>query len=115
MTTRPKRFKLLLDEMFPRREKYPLLNNYHDLRHIVHNFKKEGVSDTEMVRYAKEQERIVLTKNIKHLKELGMKYKVDIIGVTEILPPERMDNKIMAVLRRRKFKNMTGRFTKITK
>jgi predicted nuclease of predicted toxin-antitoxin system len=113
MTTRQKRYKLLLDEMLPRKDKYPLLNNYHNVRHIVHDLKKEGITDLELIRLASRTGRIVITKNIKHLKELGLKYQVDIIGVTEILPPERMDNKIVAILRRRTYKNMTGRFIKV--
>jgi len=114
MTTRQKRCRLLLDEMLPRRDKYPLLNNYHDVRHIVHDLKKEGISDLELIKLASKTGRIVITKNIKHLKELGLRYQVDIIGVTEILPPERMDSKIVAILKRRTSKNMTGRFTKVT-
>ena len=34
--------KLLLDEGLPRKESYPLLNNYFNLRHIVHEFGKKG-------------------------------------------------------------------------
>lgn len=114
MTTRHKRFNLLLDEMLPRREKYPQVNNYHNVRHIVHDLKNEGATDTDVVKLAKDESRIVITKNIKHLKELGKKYKVDIFGVTETLPPEELDKKLMAVLKRRKYVKMKGRFTKIT-
>ncbi|MGD8744198.1 MAG: DUF5615 family PIN-like protein, partial [Candidatus Woesebacteria bacterium] len=71
MTTRQKRFKLLLDEMLPRRDKSPQLNNYHNLRHIVHDSKKEGISDQGLVKYAKKLDRIIITKNIKHLRKLG--------------------------------------------
>lgn len=114
MTTRQKRFKILLDEMLPRREKYPQLNNYHSVRHIVHDLKKEGASDEQVVRLAKRLDMIVVTKNVKHLRDLGKKHKVDILGVTETLAPEKMDKKIMAFLRKRGFVKMKGRFTKIT-
>src|SRR3990172_7907996 len=114
MTTSQIRFNLLLDEMLPRREKYPLLNNYHNVRHIVHDLKKEGVPDETLIKLAKELGRIVVTKNIKHLQGMGSKHKVDIIGVSELLAPEKLDNNIMTILRRRKFIKMAGRFTKIT-
>ena len=114
MTTRKRHFKLLLDEMLPRREKYPQLNNYHNIRHTVHDFKKEGSLDEEVVKLAKKTDRIVLTKNIRDFRKLGKKYKVDIFGVSETLPPEKLDKQIMAVLRKRKFRKMNGRFTKIT-
>src|SRR3989344_7024080 len=104
MTTSQIRFNLLLDEMLPRREKYPQLNNYHNVRHIVHDLKKEGISDEELIRIAKKLDKIILTKNIKHLRDLGTKHKVDIIGATETLTPEKLDKKIVATLRRRKFR-----------
>jgi len=50
MAPRRKRYKLLLDEMFPRREKYPNLNNFHDLKHVVHDFKKEEMSDIQVLK-----------------------------------------------------------------
>ena len=114
MTTRKRRFNLLLDEMLPRREKYPQLNNYHNTRHIVHDLKKEGASDEEIVKLAKKLNRIVVTKNIKDFKKLGKKHKVDIFGVSGYLPPEKLDRKIMAVLRKRRYRKIKGGFTKIT-
>ncbi len=114
MTTRQRRFKLLLDEMFPRRDKYPQLNNYHNIRHITHDLKEKGSSDEEVVKLAKKLGRIVITKNIKHLRELGEKHSVDILGISETIPPEKMDKQIMAILRKRKYIKLKGRFTKIT-
>ncbi len=113
MVTRRKGFKLLLDEMLPRRNKFPQLNNYHNVRHIVHDLHKGGVSDEQVMRIAKKHNRIIITKNVKDFRKLGEKHLVDIIGVTETMLPEKLDNLIMAHLRRRK-KQMGGRFTKIT-
>ncbi|MBU0570124.1 DUF5615 family PIN-like protein [Patescibacteria group bacterium] len=114
MTTRQKRYGLLLDEMLPRRNKFPQINNYHNVRHIVHDLRKSGASDEQVIKVAKKQNRIVITKNIKDFRELGRAYCVDIIGVTETTSPEKLDNQIMAKLRRKKQKRMSGQFAKIT-
>ncbi len=113
MTTRQKRYRLLLDEMLPRRNKFPQINNYHDVRHLVHDLRKGGSSDRQVVITAKKHNRIVVTKNIKDFRKLGKTYCVDIIGVTETTQPEKLDNLIMAKLRKKKQKRMSGLFTKI--
>lgn len=115
MTTRQRRFKLLLDEMLPAREKFPQVNNYHDVKHIVHDLKKEGVFDEEIARHAKKLDRIIITKNIKHFRKLVEKYKVDVFGVSETLAPEKLDKQIMAILRKRSSRKMKGRFVKVTR
>jgi predicted nuclease of predicted toxin-antitoxin system len=59
--------------MLPRKEKYPQLNNYHNTRHIVHDLKKEGSSDEGVVKIAMKTDRIIVTKNIRHFRDLGKK------------------------------------------
>lgn len=108
-----KRFKLLIDEMLPRKSKFPQLNNFHNIRHIVHDFKSGGMSDEKLVILAKKENRTVVTKNIKHLQKLGVKHKVDVIGLTETALPQRIDSKIMAILRKKRQAKMSGSFTKI--
>ena len=113
MTPRKKRFKLLLDEMMPRREKFPLLNNFHNVKHVVHDLGKSGDSDTQIVAIARRQQRIILTKNIKHFRELCHQENVDLIGVSDVTGPEKLDKIIMARLKRRRARKMTGKFTKV--
>lgn len=115
MSPRNLRCNLLLDKMLPRKEKFPLLNNFHNVIHITHDCKKSGISDTEIVIFAKKQKRIVVTKNIKHFRKLCQQEKVDLIGATEIAVPEALDKSIMAYLRRKKVARMTGAFKNITK
>ncbi len=115
MSRRNRRYKLLLDEMLPRRTKYPLLNSFHDLKHIVHDYKKSGSSDDGVLKLAAKDDRILVTKNIKHFRPLGEKFGVDVIGVMETIPPEELDKSIMAKLRRWGKTKMSGRFTTIVK
>lgn len=115
MSPRHRRYNLLLDEMLPRREKFPVLNNLHNLKHIVHDLKKSGAKDREVVRLAKRQNRIIITKNTKHFETLCREEKVDVLGVSEVASPEELDGSIMAHLRRKTSRVMTGLCKKITK
>lgn len=115
MSPRNRRYKLLLDEMLPRRSKYPLLNCFHNVRHIVHDHKLAGSSDEEVLKLAAKEGRILITKNIKHFRPIGIDHGVDIIGVTETIPPEELDKAIMAKLKKWAKASMSGRFTSIAK
>lgn len=115
MSLRNRRYKLLLDEMLPRRTKYPLLNCFHDVRHIVHDYKRSGSSDDEVLKLTAKEGRILVTKNIKHFRPVGAGHDVDIVGVTETIPPEELDKAIMAKLKRWAKASMSGRFTSIAR
>ena len=107
------RFKLLLDEMMPRRERFPHLNNFHDLKHIVHDMKKPGIKDSQVIMMAKRNGRILLTKNVKHFIGSCGDKKVDLIGVGDLVGFEEIDRKVSAYLRKRKTRKMTGIFQNI--
>lgn len=66
-----------------------------------------------MVKIAKKLNRIIITKNVRDIKKLGEKYCVDVVGVTETVSPGKLDKQIMAMLRKRKQKSMSGSFIKI--
>jgi len=51
--------------MLPRRDKFPLLNNFHDLKHIVHDKKKPSIKDSEIIKLTKKEGRIIITVNKK--------------------------------------------------
>ena len=68
------------------REKLPQLNKFHNVRHIVHDLDKIEAKDPEVIKIAKQQQRIVITKNIKHFYTLCRESQVDMIGVSEIIP-----------------------------
>lgn len=99
--------------MFPRRIKYPALNRHHDVKHIVHDYKRGGITDVHLLKLARKDNRIVITKNIKDFQFQCQQYQVDIVGVTETIPPEELDKSLMAKLHSWGRSNMSGRFTKI--
>lgn len=106
-------YKLLLEKMLPRREKFPSLNNCHNSRHLVHDFRLSGVEEQQRIKLAKREERIIVTRNISHFRDLGRKQEVDIIGVTETIYSEELDISFMVLLRRREQQNMSGSFDKL--
>lgn len=69
----------------------------------------------DLLKLARQDNRIVITKNVKHFQAYCFQYQVDVIGITEIIPPEELDKSLMAILRRWGKTKMTGRFTKIVK
>ena len=109
----PYRYKLLLDEMLPRRDKFPLTNNFFNLRHIVHDYKRSGISDRAIVKLAKKENRIIITKNIKDFHKLNQGEQVDLIGISDNKPLEHIDLAIVAYLNRRRTHKMTGCYKRI--
>lgn len=92
------RLKLLLDEMLPKRDKFPILNKLHNLRHVVHNLKGSGLKDEIVVLLAKKQKRILISRNDKHMVHLCQIHNVQLICITEAMPEEEVDRKIVSAL-----------------
>jgi len=84
--------------MLPKRDKFPILNKLHDLRHIVHDVKGSGLKDEDVVLFAKKQQRILISKNDKHMIALCNLHQVQLICITEVMPEEEIDKKIVAML-----------------
>lgn len=81
------RHKLLLDEGFPIRSYFPFLNSRFDIKHITRDFKKVGLSDSQVRLFAAEHDRIVVTLNIKDFKSLvPINKTTGVIGVSANLP-----------------------------
>ena len=106
--------KLLLDEGFPTRSYFPRLNNRFDVKHIAQDFKKAGLSDQQVHKFAAEHESIVVTLNIKDFKPLSPKSKnTGIIGVSASLSFNQVDKKLTALLNKSTKKQLLGKLTAI--
>lgn len=100
MPPKPDRYRLLLDEMFPSRDKFPLTNKYHDLKHVGHDYRKLGIKDREVVKLAKHEKRFLISKNKKHLKQLCEEYSVVYISVLESMRFQEIDRLLMSELKK---------------
>lgn len=112
MPPKPNRFRLLLDEMFPHRKAFPHLNKQHDLKHVIHDLNLKDNQDQNVVKLAKAQKRILISKNKKHMIHLCEKEQVGLICITETMDWEEIDSVIMAVLRKGK---LTGKVVNLSR
>src|SRR3989337_3666958 len=107
--------KLLLDEGFPVRSYFPILNNRFDVKHITQDFKQVSLSDKEVHRFAAEHDRIVVTLNIKDFKPLSPTNKnTGVIGVSAGLQFNQVDRKLTALLNKSTKKQLLGKITIIS-
>ncbi len=118
MTRPTKRFykhKLLLDENFPIRRNFPLLNSRFNVKHIKADLNLEGLSDPEVYELARREGRLVVTRNIKHFKELSkISKETGVIGVSENLLFNQVDKKLTALLNKSTKKSLFGKLTTIS-
>ncbi len=107
--------KLLLDEGFPVRSYFPLLNSRFDVKHITQDFKQVSLSDKQVHKFAAEHDRIVVTLNIKDFKPLSPTNKnTGVIGVSAGLQFKQVDRKLTALLNKSTKKQLLGKLTNIS-
>src|SRR3990167_2868421 len=115
MVRKFRKHKLLLDEGFPVRAYFPLLNSRFDVKHITQDFKQVSLSDSEVHRFAADHDRIVVTLNIKDFKPIFPTNKnTGVIGVSANLPYDQVDKKLTALLIKSTKRQLLGRLNVIT-
>lgn len=74
----PRKFykhKLLLDEGFHLRSRFPILNNRFDLKHVSADYHKSSLPDPKVYELAISEERLLVTYNIKDFIGLAKNLK----------------------------------------
>jgi hypothetical protein len=111
----PHRFykhKLLLDEGFPPRFYFPLLNQRFDVKHIKSDLGKIGLADEQVYALARQLKRLIITYNEKDFKPLAPQSKdTGVIGVTPTTPYATVDKKLTALLTKSTEHALRGKFT----
>jgi predicted nuclease of predicted toxin-antitoxin system len=92
--------KTLLDEHLYHRRVYPLLNEHFDVKHIRDDLHLDGLPDPAIYELARQQGRIILTKNVKDFRPLLRDDSPGIIGIPETWSTSRIDTKLTALLTR---------------
>ncbi|MBI5614522.1 DUF5615 family PIN-like protein [Candidatus Gottesmanbacteria bacterium] len=96
---RHRRFKLLLDENMAPRERFPILNSRHDVRHLVHDLNLSGITDDQVYAIARKTRRIIVTFNRKHFAPMSGKSKeTGIFAVSPTISNGQIDTKVVALL-----------------
>jgi predicted nuclease of predicted toxin-antitoxin system len=115
----PKKFykhKLLLDENFPPRQLFPMLNHRFDLKHFIKDLKMpERIPDPMVYHEAIKRERILVTFNGDDFTPLVTSGDpIGVIAVSDNLPNEQIDRKLTALLLRSTPNSLRGKITTIT-
>lgn len=106
--------KLLLDEGLPKRNLFPRLNNFLNIRHIKNDLGFEGLKDKEVYQIANLQNRIIVTFNIKDFRPILKEGQLSIIGLSPGLTTNQVDQKLTSFLKNLKEKDFKGKFFEIT-
>jgi len=93
--------KLLFDENMPPRRGYPRLNKRFDVKHVSHDYKKDGIADETVYEMAREQGRIIITINrYDFAKLVGAKDDAGVIAIPDGKAATRVDTKLTSLLMR---------------
>lgn len=115
MTKRFYKHKLLLDENFPIRIYFPTLNRKFDVKHIGADLNLISLSDPEVYTLACKEGRLVITRNIKHFKELAQTSNdTGVIGISPNLTFDQVDKKLTALLTKSAKNSLLGKLTTIS-
>jgi predicted nuclease of predicted toxin-antitoxin system len=102
-TRRRSKPKLLFDESLPPRQQFPKLNNYCDIKHVRNDLKLSGSIDAQVYSLANQQERLLVTFNIKHFRPMISRDQMSVIGISPNLLTKQIDRKLLSFIRSRDF------------
>ena len=115
MAPRFYKHKILLDENFPNRSYFPLLNNKFTIKHIAKDLKNDGWSDNQIYRFAAKNKMIIVTFNVKDFVDfVSISQNTGIVGVSENLSNIDIDKKLTALFTRSSEHSLFGKLTTIS-
>ncbi len=122
MAHRFHKHKLLLDENFAPRFKFPRLNGLFDVKHLRDDLKhlrddlhKNGISDAQVYDLAVKLKRLIVTYNAKDFKALAPRSQdTGIIGISPNLSSQHIDKKLTALLVKSNEQVLQGTYTTLT-
>ena len=107
--------KLLLDEGFPPRMYFPMLNERFDVKHIKSDFRKIGLPDTEVYAFAVMLKRLIVTYNAKDFRRLAHNSEeTGVIGVPALMLYHHIDNKLTSLLTHSSPNALQGKYTALS-
>lgn len=109
------KYKLLLDEGLSLAKIYPKLNNFHNLKHIVHDLNKSGIKDKPLYDLATKENRILIVFNIKDFRKIIRRDGISVIDLSANLSNKEAELKILKTLREMKHDQGKGYLISISK
>jgi predicted nuclease of predicted toxin-antitoxin system len=114
----PKRFykfKLLLDENMPPRQRFPRLNSRFDVKHIRDDLNQAGLKDPPVYELAKALNRLIITFNGDDFKKMVVQStKTGVINISQNLRNDQIDTKLTAFLTKSSPSALFGKFNDLT-
>ena len=114
----PKRFykfKLLLDENMPPRQRFPRLNSRYDIKHVRDDLNNQGLLDPPVFALASKLQRIIITFNGDDFRKLvDTSTQIGVINISPNLRYEQIDTKLTALLTKSAPHTLFGKLTNLT-
>ena len=115
MAPRFYKHKILLDENFPNRSYFPILNSKFTVKHIAKDLRHDGWLDNQIYKFAANNRMIIVTFNIKDFVTLiNISLNTGVVGVSENLPNEDIDKKLAALFHKSSKRSLFGKLTTIS-
>lgn len=108
------RYKLLLDEGLPPKDRFPKLNNLHTIKHIKHDLKKGGSKDIVIYAIAEKEKYIVVVFNTKDFEPLIYDKKPAVISLSTALTNNQIDLKLCKLLKTLKPSEQNGHLISVS-
>jgi predicted nuclease of predicted toxin-antitoxin system len=109
------KFKLLLDENMPPRQRFPRLNSRYDVKHIRDDLHKTGLKDPLVYELAQSQSRLIVTFNGEDFEDMvGQSTQSGVINVSANMRNDHIDTKVTALLTKSSPSALFGKFTDVT-
>jgi predicted nuclease of predicted toxin-antitoxin system len=109
------KFRLLLDENMPPRQRFPRLNSRFDVKHIRDDLHKTGLKDPLVYQLAHHNNRLIVTFNGDDFKRhVSQSTKTGVINVSANMRNDHIDTKVTALLTKSSPGALFGKFTDVT-
>ena len=109
------KFKLLLDENMPPRQRFPRLNSRFDLKHIRNDLHQAGLKDPPVYSLAGKLNRLIITFNGDDFKNMvAQSTQTGVINLSTNLRNDQIDTKLTALLTKSSPSALFGKFTDLT-
>jgi predicted nuclease of predicted toxin-antitoxin system len=109
------KFKLLLDENMPPRQRFPRLNRRFDVKHIRDDLNQSGLKDPPVYELASKLNRLIITFNgDDFMKLVDRSSQTGVINISANLRYDQIDTKLTSLFTKSSPNALYGRFTDLT-
>jgi len=109
------KFKLLLDENMPPRQRFPRLNSRFDVKHIRDDLDQSGQKDQLVYVLASKLNRLIITFNgDDFINMVDQSIETGVINISANLRYDQIDTKLTSLFTKSTPSTLYGKFTNLT-